>query len=35
MNGAWCQALFASTLQPSDFPAADVVTQANNRTISR
>lgn len=33
MNGAWGQALFASTLQPSDFPAADVVTQAIKWTL--
>ena len=28
VNGAWCEALFASALQPSDSPAADAVTQA-------
>ena len=28
VNGAWCEALFASTLQPSDSPTADMVTQA-------
>jgi hypothetical protein len=30
VNGAWCEALFASALQPSDSPTADVVTQAIN-----
>ena len=30
VNGAWCEALFASALQPSDSPTADVVTHAIN-----
>src|SRR6266851_9856741 len=33
VNGAWCEALFASTLQPSDSPTADVVTQAIKWTL--
>jgi hypothetical protein len=32
-NEAWCEALFASTLQPSDSPTADVVTQAIKWTL--
>ena len=30
VTGAWCEALFASALQPSDSPTADLVTQAIN-----
>ena len=33
VNGAWREALFASTLQPSDSPTAEVVTQAIKRTL--
>jgi hypothetical protein len=33
VNGAWYEALFASTLQPSDSPTADVVTQAIKWTL--
>ena len=34
-NGARCQALFSSALQPSDAPTADMVADAINRTVQR
>lgn len=35
INGARCQALFSSALQPSDAPTADMVADAINRTVQR
>ena len=32
MSDAWCEALFASWLQPSDAPTADTVAEAISRT---
>lgn len=34
-NEARCEALFASDLQPSDAPTADMVASAVNRTVRR
>ena len=33
VNGAWCEALFASALQPSDSPTADMVAEAIGYTV--
>jgi hypothetical protein len=33
VNGAWCEALFASPLQPSDFPTAGMAAEAANWTL--
>ena len=33
VNGAWYEALFASALQPSDSPTADMVAQAISRAL--
>jgi hypothetical protein len=33
MNAAWCEALFASPLQPSDSPTAGMAVQAVNWTL--
>jgi hypothetical protein len=33
VNGAWCEALFASPLQPSDSPTAGMAAQAANWTL--
>ena len=35
VTGARCEALFASTLQPSDAPTADMVAEAITRTAQR
>ena len=35
MNGARCQALFASGLQPSDAPTADMVATAISRAVQQ
>jgi hypothetical protein len=35
MNGARCQALFASGLQPSDAPTADMVATAIGRAVQQ
>jgi hypothetical protein len=35
MNGARCQALFSSGLQPSDAPTADMVATAISRTVQQ
>jgi hypothetical protein len=35
MTSARCEALFASTLQPSDAPTADMVAEAITRTVQR
>jgi hypothetical protein len=35
MNGACCQALFSSALQPSDAPTADMVATAISRAVQR
>ena len=35
MNGARCQALFSSALQPSDAPTADLVATAISRAIQQ
>jgi hypothetical protein len=36
LNDAWwCEALFASGLQPSDAPSADMVAAAINRTVQQ
>jgi hypothetical protein len=34
-DGAWCEALFASGLQPSDAPGADSVAEAIRSTVRR
>jgi hypothetical protein len=34
-NAWWCEALFASGLQPSDAPSADMVAAAINRTVQQ
>jgi len=31
----WCEALFASALQPSDRPTAEMITEAIGRTVRR
>ena len=33
LNDAWCEALFASGLQPSDAPTAQMAAAAINRTL--
>jgi methylmalonyl-CoA mutase cobalamin-binding subunit len=33
LNQAWCEALFASGLQPSDAPTADMVAEAIDYTV--
>jgi hypothetical protein len=33
VNGAWCEALFASPLQPSDSPTAGMAAEAVNWTL--
>ncbi|HEX9526512.1 MAG TPA: hypothetical protein VF951_03370 [Streptosporangiaceae bacterium] len=33
VNDAWCEALFASWLQPSDAPTAEAVAEAINYTV--
>ena len=35
VNEAWCEALFASGLQPSDAPTAGMVTTAVNRALQQ
>jgi len=35
VNGAWYEALFASPLQPSDSPTAEMVAQAIRRALRR
>ena len=35
VNDAWCEALFASMLQPSDAPIADMVAEVVSRTVQR
>ena len=35
MNGARCQALFSSRLQPSDAPTTDMVATAISRTVQQ
>ena len=35
VNDAWCEALFASPLQPSDSPTACMAAVAANRTLRR
>jgi hypothetical protein len=35
MNGARCQALFSSVLQPSDAPTADMVATAIGRAVQQ
>ena len=35
VTGVLCEALFASTLQPSDAPTADMVAEAITRTVQR
>ena len=35
VTGVLCEALFASTLQPSDAPTADMVAEAITRTVRR
>jgi len=35
MNGARCQALFSSRLQPSDVPTADMVATAISRAVQQ
>jgi hypothetical protein len=35
MNGAWCEALFASGLQPSDTPTAETVSEAIHCTVQQ
>jgi len=35
MNGARCQALFSSGLQPSDAPTADMATTAISRAVEQ
>ena len=35
MNGARCQALFSSALQPSDAPTADMVAAAISRAVAQ
>ena len=33
VNDAWCEALFASALQPSDSPTVGMAAEAANRTL--
>ena len=35
VKDAWCEALFASELQPSDAPTVEMVTAAINRTMQQ
>jgi hypothetical protein len=35
LNQAWCEALFASGLQPSDAPTADMVAEAIDYTVQK
>jgi hypothetical protein len=35
LNDTWCEALFASGLQPCDAPTADMVVEAINCTVRR
>ncbi|HET9969587.1 MAG TPA: hypothetical protein VFQ68_15230 [Streptosporangiaceae bacterium] len=35
VNDAWCEALFASGLQPSDAPTAGMVTAAVSRAVQQ